>query len=747
MLVMAAGLLYGIYLDRLSDFEATQKQLAANAVESTRVELQHYIENQRHLAQLFAKVEAEALTEMVTGSDDPALHRHIDKAVQYYLPQAANITVADDNGSPLLPDPDKRVGKGCRIDLKQYAQGNKQNTIFVHSNPELDGYHFDVMADVEAEDGFSGIFFASINTLVLSRLLTHRQLPGHELMLLRADKGALIDLTRTGPRPALSRDHDLSADELDRVLASREVPGTRWRIVDLPDPKLFSDQRNFLARQGLIAWLVFAFVSLALLIWLRSEEKRRHDAEKALLDARDQLQIRVDKRTEELRNSRDALYHEATHDNLTGLINRPEFERRLSDLITQVRDGQPPGALVYLDLDQFKLVNDSCGHLAGDRLLRDIARRIEEFLRESDSVGRLGGDEFGLLLNRCQLEKATAITQSLIDLVRTTPFNWEDKSFNIGLSAGVVQINANTTSNIDALRNADLACYVAKDLGRNRWHTYSIDDSESSRRSRELGWLSNLPQVIRDNRFCLYGQAIVPLNPRAGDPHRFELLIRMRAEDGSLVPPGEFIAAAEHYNLIGQIDRWVISNAFRHMMEFEDSCGTVPISLSLNLSGSAMTDHTLIDFITGNQRSYNIDPRRITFEITETRAIADMSDAHQFITGLKARGFRFAMDDFGTGVSSFSYLRNLPVDVLKIDGSFIRNLPDDAPNQAIVRSIAESAKAMNMVTVAEFVEDPGMMPLLKELGVDYAQGFGIGLPQPLEEITDTLIASAREQSA
>ncbi len=422
------------------------------------------------------------------------------------------------------------------------------------------------------------------------------------------------------------------------------------------------------------------------------------------------------------------LSFQANHDPLTGLINRREFERKLEKCLQSARNDNVPHALCYMDLDQFKIVNDSCGHVAGDQLLQQLATLLQGSIREGDTLARLGGDEFGLLLEHCSLDDAMKIAEKIRAEISEYRFSWEDRQFDTGVSIGLVPIHAHSGSMSDILGAADAACYVAKDLGRNRIHCYSPDDTELARHHTELEWVQRIKQCLKENKLCLYYQEIRPLNTEADGSH-FEILLRMLDDDGDIVLPASFIPAAERYHLMPDIDRWVISNAFRQVEQYQKQGER--LSITINLSGQSLGDQGFCDFVIESIDAHDIDTTRICFEITETAAVSNLTSANEFIHRMRETGCSFSLDDFGSGLSSFSYLKNLQVDYLKIDGSFIRDIIDDPVDHAMVVAINQVGHIMGVRTVAEFVENDIVLERLRMIGIDYVQGYAIGRPQPL----------------
>jgi diguanylate cyclase (GGDEF)-like protein len=419
--------------------------------------------------------------------------------------------------------------------------------------------------------------------------------------------------------------------------------------------------------------------------------------------------------------------HMAFHDSLTELHNRAEFERRLNLAVQVAQQTGETHALLYLDLDQFKLVNDSCGHLAGDELLRRLARRMQQSIRESDSLARLGGDEFGVLLKNCPLERAEQLALGLLESIREYRFNWNARIFSVGASIGVVRVNGEEDAAI-LLSQADMACYAAKDRGRNRVYIYTEGDTEMSQRRGEMQWIHRLQDAMNNDRLLLYQQRIQSLQGRAS---HHELLLRMQGESGELITPNRFIPAAERYNLMPAIDRWVIRNACTQLHQNSKAGLTRPgeSAIFINLSANSLSEDGLIDFIQDQLREYALDPHRIGFEITETAAIADFDCAVKLIQALREYGCKVALDDFGTGMSSFSYLKSMQVDFIKIDGEFVRSMLEDEMNHAIVEAVNRIGHIAGIQTIAEFVERAALLDHLRELGVDYAQGWAVDRPQ------------------
>lgn len=429
--------------------------------------------------------------------------------------------------------------------------------------------------------------------------------------------------------------------------------------------------------------------------------------------------------TEMRRMEREMVYL-AQHDPLTGLVNRRELESRLEELIERARRDGSRHSVCYLDLDDFKVVNDTCGHMAGDEMLRQVADRLQTALRSEDVLGRLGGDEFGVLFPECEVEQARSWTEEMLLSLEAFRFFWKDKIFNAGASAGLVEIDADSTNPIAVLSAADAACYVAKEQGRNRVHVYRPDDSAIGRRRGDMQWVQRIRRALERQSFWLYSQEIVPLHEKADLPPLAELFLRLVDPRGDPIESKAFISIAERYHLVTDLDRWVVREAFRHVIRADDDR-----VFTLNLSGQSLGDETFLAYVVEQLESSGVDPSRICFEITETAAITHMSRARGFFEVLRTRGCRFGLDDFGSGLSSFAYLRDLPVDFLKIDASFVRRLTDDAMNEEIVRAIHRVGQIMHLRTIAEGVENDETLEALREIGLDYAQGYWLGRPRPI----------------
>ena len=470
------------------------------------------------------------------------------------------------------------------------------------------------------------------------------------------------------------------------------------------------------------------------LISRSGEERAIEDSAAPIRDAQGQIfgVVLVFKDITEKRRLDQQVAYAATHDNLTGLVNRAEFEGRLDHALAAFLEHGTPNVLCYLDLDQFKVVNDAAGHNAGDEMLKQVAALLSAKVRSRDTLARLGGDEFGLLLENCSVGNAIRIAEALIGTLADFRFTWGDRRFGIGVSIGLAAFTLEAAERSVLTSRADMACFAAKDMGRNRACVYHPEDSELMRRHREIIRAAELREALEQERFVLYAQPIASASAPYGEPWRYEVLVRLRGQDDELLPPGAFIPAAERYGLIGELDSWVIKTALREYAGLGQRRGKAGISI--NISGTSLSDESLPAFVRSELAANGVSPSQICFEITETAAVNQFSLAKRFIENLREYGCSFALDDFGSGLSSFSYLKHLPVDWLKVDGSFVRDMPNDPVDEAMVKAITEIGHVMGIKTVAEHVENQAILSAAIASGIDFLQGFEIGKPVPLREI-------------
>lgn len=433
----------------------------------------------------------------------------------------------------------------------------------------------------------------------------------------------------------------------------------------------------------------------------------------------------------ELRGITRQMSYQASHDALTGLVNRREFERRLQDCVETARSGRQSHVLCYLDLDRFKAVNDTSGHMAGDAMLREVAALVKDAVRDSDTVARIGGDEFAILLSGCPLEKAIQISQDVASVIREFRFVWKDKIFQVGVSIGLVEIGRECTSPEEVLAAADSACYVAKNQAAGQVHIYSAVDEVAARQRGEIQWLQRLQRALREGRFLLYTQQILASPPGSQRGPALEILVRLIGDDGAIIAPGEFLKAAERYRLMPMVDRWVVQTALAALGR-----GGLRIppgrSLAINISGQTLGDNGFLEFVVECLDSTGVLPHQVCFEVTEASVVANLDHAHRFIGVLHGMGCGFALDDFGSGLGSFTNLKTLPMDYLKIDGAYMHNLSRDTVNQAMVGAMIKLARTLNFAVIAEQVEDQATLSTAQRMGVDYVQGYAVSRPEPMQ---------------
>lgn len=449
------------------------------------------------------------------------------------------------------------------------------------------------------------------------------------------------------------------------------------------------------------------------------------------------IQLAHDNLQDKVHDATRMLRHQAQHDALTGLVNRQEFERRLNIALNDVKTSGAHHVFCYMDLDQFKVVNDTCGHRAGDELLRQISLILSQRTREEDTFARLGGDEFGLLLTNCDVDNALLIAEEMRSMVEDFRFVHDNRMFKIGVSIGMVEITDDMQDLGDITSYADAACYAAKDNGRNQIHLFRYHDDDLARRHVEMEWVARINAAMDDNRFCLYCQPIVPLQDNNNNIF-YEILIRKIDVDGTIILPMAFIPSAERYHLMSKIDRWVIHKTFSMYHQLINSDEPHNFLLTINLSGTSLSDKGLLGYIKEQFILFDVPPEKICFEITETSAIINLTNTLSLMADLKSIGCKFLLDDFGSGMSSFAYLKNLPVDFLKMDGGFVKDITRNEIDLAMAKSIQSIAEAMKIKTIAEFVECADTMKLLKQMGVDYGQGFYLSSPMPIENALGNL---------
>lgn len=837
-------LLTAIAVQRIDTYHDYHKALADHSVLMASDEINRLIGEKRRLLHLFTDYEKTLIHRLITHPQETEIADKLNERVLSYFPDAINFTLVDDSGQPLIENFEGQVGVLCQQEIVNFSLEHKHHP---QLHPTYPQYHYDIMVHLDSSDGY--IFFVSFQTSSLQNLLRLSGRPYHQLVLLNTETPNLIEVTANGNRHELGLiEPVLKLEEQSRILAHTEIPDTHWMLVDIGDGELMTNFSREVVQQAVLVFIGFLFSSAIMVLLIMRGDRQRLIAEQALYEAKEQLEIDVHQRTQELRESKELaettlssisdgvittdtqgritsmnrtaaellerhsessvgqalaktlqlqdeeseeeialplsqhlsqaetkqfsnrplrlitdsdetkvvqislaginnhesdlvgnvlvirditdshrmnhqLTWQATHDTLTGLINRMEFENRLRISVKRARADQANHALMFLDLDQFKVVNDTCGHIAGDQLLRQVATMLTETARRNDMVARLGGDEFAILLEYCPIPQALTVAEQIRTRLRNHRFTWDDKPFTIGVSIGVVSFNESYSNLTEILSTADSACYSAKEAGRNRVHLYAEDDKTIEDRYGEMQWVSRLRHALDDERFVLFCQKISPINDASQTDENIEILVRLEERDGQLAPPGAFIPAAERYGMMLELDRFVVKKTLKWL---ENS--TINGFVSINLSAQSITDSEFITELLESIIATNISPSCLLFEVTETATISNLFKARYFIEQLKGIGCRFALDDFGSGMSSFGYLKNLPVDFIKIDGEFVRDITSDSIDFSIVKAINEVAHNMGMKTVAEYVEDIYTLEMLGDIGVDYAQGYGIERP-------------------
>jgi diguanylate cyclase (GGDEF)-like protein len=439
-------------------------------------------------------------------------------------------------------------------------------------------------------------------------------------------------------------------------------------------------------------------------------------------------------------SEKESVEWQANHDALTGLMNRRAFENELMRSLNS--NDSNINVLLYLDLDRFKIINDTCGHTAGDKLLQQVSQLFSTAIRKSDTLARVGGDEFAAILYGCRLDQAQEVAENILQKIQEFCFVWQDQHFSIGVSIGVVSFHARQGTLSSILGAADAACYSAKNNGRNQVCIIQDEVKNRVKNTPEIEALAEIHQALKDRQFCLFYQTIQPLQSQDSHSEYYEVLLRLEGKDGRLIYPAVYMPIAERYQLMGEIDRWVIQTLFAeqgsHYRQQADVSAAKHLQkqsfYTINLSSETVNDSGFVDFVKDALAQYQIPPDLICFEITETVAIANYIQAKQMIHQIKALGCHFALDNFGSGISSFNHLKTLPVDFLKIDGSFIQALPKDPINRLLVQSFSQVSQGMGIATIAEFVDSEETIEQLREIGIDYAQGYWISEPQPLQEL-------------
>lgn len=709
---------------RIQDFITHQNEIARSTSQSTALEISTYINNRRKLLSLLQLTYIDDFRQLIERPNNFQLRETIEKKIRSVFPEMIHLTLADSEAKQILPKlSDFVIGKGCRNNIHAFSQGHLE-TIFIHSNPNPANYHFDILSNLDVLDseGNKRIIFISVGSSVLEKLLDIRASLDHSLFLVRKKSPTKIEVAANANRGSLQRSKNFSHAELESISTDIHVKGTSWNLISILNKSsvlIYQDtlieQRNYI-----ILFCVIAGLLVSILFYFT--DKKRYDAELFTINTNSILEEKVRLRT-------SALNHQATHDLLTSLINRREFERRLIETLALCKTDKSTSVLLYLDLDQFKIVNDTAGHAAGDELLIEVSSLLKSQLRRGDTLARLGGDEFGIILSNCNISRASSIAEQLRICVKNYGFLWEKHTFSIGVSIGIIEINEYSKSLKDIMSLVDTACYMAKDKGRNQYYIYDSEDKSFGSRHSALFLCEQALSAINNNQLELHAQKIHRLNSNEEPYKWYEVLVRIRKESG-LIFPDQIIPPLEHFGQITELDTAVFKLAIKFLKSNPN------FKLSINLSGISITKQYFIQFIEDTIIKQKVNPANLCFEITETAAVENIIQLKSFIKKLHSLGCFISLDDFGTGMSSFSYLNNLDVDHIKLDGSFVKNIDEDEIHLAMVDSINSIVKAMGKYVIAEYIENEAIEKILKELGVSHGQGYFIHKPEKLDDIAN-----------
>lgn len=710
---------------RVADYIQHQNSIASNIAHSTALEISTYIQNRRDLLMVLNRSYHKELIELNKEPYNLKNRANIREQLVIVFPEIIDFTIASKEGKIILPKiSDFVVGGTCRSNIVDYSKGHLES-VFIHGNPNSSNFHFDVITKLNLPKNEAGILFISLNTSVLVNILAKRSPSGHKFYLIKGDGLKHIEVSDQGHKGVLKRSLVLSDEEQGLVNANIKVAGTGWYLVSTftyDEIAEFTDQLN--AQKNIIFWLcVIAGIIVSFLFY--RVDKRRLKAELHTQNQNSVLEEKVAERTQELS-------YQATHDELTKLINRREFERRLSEDLALAISDNTESILLYLDMDQFKIVNDTAGHAAGDELLIEVSILLKQQLRKGDTIARLGGDEFGILLRHCDLKTAENIAEQLRSCIQKYHYEWEGYSFHLGVSIGIIEMNADSPKLSELLSLVDAACYLAKEQGRNQYYVYREDDSLFEAKHSAMYRSEMALTAIKEKRLELHGQKIFNLAGSESNKHDswYEVLVRIKNNDGSLLYPDSFIPALETFGHIDVLDQYVLQQAILFLKDNKN------FKLSVNLSGLSIVKPELINQIQISLNEHDVEPCRICFEITESATIGNLSKVKIFIRELHQMGCLIALDDFGTGMSSFSYLSNLDVDYIKLDGSFVKDINRNSLHATMVESINSIVQSMGKFVIAEYVETSEVSQQLKGFGVSLGQGYFIHRPEKLDDISN-----------
>jgi len=721
LLLLSGLLLTTLVYQQHQAFLMHQQEMSQRALQNSSEQIGLYLDRERQLLALFAEAWQDDLHRWVKTSANQAQKAPFWSDLQRIMPRVKNFTLTDWRGNVHLADPEGLIGASCRQDIRYYARYQMPNEIFVHQNSQ--GSHIDLVTRLPSRSAADQVsyFVVSLDLSALTNILRRSQPIHHRLWLQRRDGGKL-DLSAKGLSDTLDAN---AATEISKPLS---VSGTRWQLFDRIDAD-FIAQNSWWAVWLVVSSLLLLIIPVVGMLWLVArEERRRLRVEHSLAESHRNLEQRV------MERSADLMFVTA-HDPLTQLLNRSELEWRLQQTLQDVYAKKSEAVLCVLGVDRFKLINEQSGYSAGDQLLKFVAKLLLAELRGGDTLARLGGDEFALIFYNCSASEGMRLAEQLCKRVRESAFEWQGTYFEISASLGLVMINSYSNGKTSLLSLADRACYTAKQQGRNQVYLFDPEKDKSQGRSTLMRRSQDVATALTTGALELHCQPLMPLLETELLP-RYEALVRMRAEDGELLLPDLFIPAAERFGRMSEVDLWVTEEALKAMQ-----LAPSELYLGVNLSGQTLSNPVNVKQFGDLLARYSDVVRNLCFEITESAALSDFTQAIRFIEQMRQWGCRFALDDYGSGACSFSYLRNLPVDVLKIDGELILAMRNDAVAVAMVNSIVIMAKSMQMVCVAEYVEDEALLQQVRSLKIDYAQGRHIGKTLPL---TDVVAALAKD---
>jgi len=721
LLLLSGLLLTALVYQQHQAFLAHQQEMSQRALQNSGEQIGLYLDRERQLLAMFAEAWQDDLHRWVKKPANQAQKAPFWHDLQRIMPRVKNFTLTDWRGDLHLADPEGLIGASCRQDIRYYARYQMPNEIFVHQNSQ--GSHIDLVTRLPSRSATdqAHYFVVSLDLSALTNILKRSQPLHHQLWLQRRGNSKL-ELSAEG----VSK--DLSEGSASYISQPLSVSGTRWQLFDRIDAR-FIAQNSWWAVWLVVSSLLLLIAPVVGMLWLVArEERRRLRVEQSLAESHRHLERRV------MERSADLMFVTA-HDPLTQLLNRSELEWRLQQTLIDVNNKQSESMLCVLGVDRFKLINENSGYPVGDQLLKWVAKLLLSELRDGDTLVRLGSDEFALIFYNCSSSEGERLAEQFRQRIRQQSFEWQDETFEISISLGLVMINAASHGKTSLLSLADRACYTAKQQGRDQVYFFDPVEENVAGRGALLRRSQDVATALTTGALELHCQPLMPLLETQLLP-RYEALIRMRGEDGNLLLPDLFIPAAERFGRMSEVDLWVTEEALKALQSSKTA-----LYLGVNLSGQTLSNPVNVKQFGDLLARYADVTYNLCFEITESAALSDFSQVILFMEQMRQWGCRFALDDYGSGACSFSYLRNLPVDVLKIDGELILAMRDDEVAVAMVNSIVIMAKSMQMVCVAEYVEDEALLQQVRSLKIDYAQGRHIGKTLPL---TDVVAALAKD---